>query len=1010
MTTKKMLAVVLAAVVAIAIIGAFVVLGGEDETPSPSVPDAPLGPDDPVPPVYPVEPDTPVQPGGSEEPPVSTSGGISSTGYSADIPLSLFMGRTTGMDDVPATVSVSDHRIRTVVHDDSIALYGFIDGSFSIDILFSDGSSSECTVTTADGSSRIAGKAADGTSIDASLSTRAYYEGSGGSDWSYWTGNTDSPGVTDSVTPITSSQMKELWRVQSSVDGGSTVWKTPGSAICIGSNTYFYDGAAQKLRCVVTGTGSEVVSVSCASDSVFNMAIAYGDGKVFVPTHIGSATVLRAFDAMTLEPLFVSSPVSGGEVQGAVTYYDGAVYFGTFDGCYACIGTEDTDTTRSDETVEPRWTLDADGWYNSVPSFFDGFCVITEKGYDLLGAVAYSVDTETGAVIDSMSFDREYCTSGSASWNGRVFIPLNMVSDKEHANDDSSDGKTLIIRSYAMNADGTFDRGSETYWESTTVNGGTQSIPIIWNGRLYIGGGGGTLGTAEPFNVLDVSADGRMTLAYSVSDLQTKGTASITTAFSTSSNGDRVYIYLLEYGHVFAGESAESLKGYSMIYCLSDAPGQTSQKVVFTYRPSVDQFAYQSFSISPDGCLLIRNDSTLFCYGDVTRGYTAQDLVTAIDRIIRMSKAGEVDSADVQRAEARYAALSDADKEKVTDYADLQALYRTVTFSLDGYEVDTRVLSGSLVVVPPVDAGEGRAVTGWTLDGKAWDVGTGRVTTDIVLTATVVSTYTVSFDSDGGSAVASVVVVPGVPLGYVPDTVREGYTFDGWWSGSTVYAPQHSSVSSDLTLTAHWLKDSTISFDSNGGSSASSITVTQTKPVGTLPTVKRSGYTFTGWYCNDVLYTSETVYPYDHGITLKAGWTENLESTVDTGKGVRVSGVIPEDAVATVFKKKAGSNTASMKAIDAAASGASLEYFMIRINGDGIDGSQTFTVDIDVKSSMEGRTVTAYCYQGSGADVIAASGTVTNGVLTLDLKGMTSSGGAEIDFGMTPGTGLADRV
>lgn len=1027
MTTGKILAVVLIVFAAAACIGAFAVLGEDDAPDPPTVPDAPEGPTSPegptvpegpsvpedptVPdePLVPDEPTVPDVPSDPVDPPVRTDGGISATGYSAEIPLSLFRGASTGAD-ASVVATVSDPRVDIVVNDDSVALRGFSDGEFGVTVAFSDGSSSECTVSTADGSSRIAGRAADGTSVDSPLAVRAVYEPSGGSDWSYWTGSTDSPGVTDSVTLVSPSRMKELWKVRSSVDGGSTVWRTPGSAICVGEHTYYYDGAAQRLCCVVTRTGSEVASVPCASDSVYNMPLAHGDGKVFVPTHVGSATVVRAYDADTLEQLFVSAPISGGEVQGAITYRDGAVFFGTYAGCYACIGTGDNDTSRSDERVEPRWTLDAAGWYNSVPSFLDGFCVVIEKGYDIGGAVAYSIDTGTGAVLDSVAFPMEYCTSGSASHAGRVYIPLNSVTDKEHANGDSSDGKTLVIRSYAMNPDGTFDRGSETSWTSPVANGGTQSIPIIWNGRLYIGGGGGTLGTAEPFNVIDLGRDGSMTLAYSVSDLQTKGTASLTTAYSTSSNGDRVYIYLLEYGHVFAGESVESLKGYSMIYCLSDAPGQKAPRVEFTYRPSVDQFAYQSFSISPDGCLLIRNDSTLFCYGDVSRDYSVSDLVAAIDRIIRMSEAGEVDSADVRRAEARYSAMSASDRAEVSNHADLRALYRTVTLSLDGCEVDVRVLRGSTVVLPPVDAGEGRTVTGWTRDGIPWSIDSDRVTEDIVLKAVAVDTATVAFDPAGGSPTRSVEVVPGGVMGYVPEPTRDGYAFDGWFSGSERCVPQHSRVSSGIVLTAHWSAVSTVSFDSAGGSSAESIEVVRDRPVGELPVTKRPGYAFTGWWHGDVLFTADTPYPYDSGITLRAGWTENTESTVDTGKGVRVSGSIPESASVSIFEKSSANPTSSMKAIAAAAGGERLEHFLIRIGGDGIDGSQTFRVDIDAKASMEGRTLHAYCYLGADEPVLDVSGTVSGGVLTLDLKGATSSRGAEIDFGLTAGTGLADRV
>lgn len=933
----------------------------------------------------------------------ATGSSISSNGLSVEVPIQTMRSGSVAVGaDTPAAVYVSDKSVTVDVGDESVMLYG-VTADLSLSAVFSDGTRSDCSVTVADGTVRMTGKAADGTSIDSALASRSMYIPEGGSDWSYWTGNTVSPGVSDAATPIASNAMRELWKVESEVDGGSSVWKTPGSAICVGSHTYYYDGQGEMLRCVVTATGAEVASASCPSKSVYNMALAYGDGKVFVPTRTDDGTVVRAFDATTLQQLFVTSAVPGGEVQGAITYHDGGVFLGTYEGCYACFDTADTDTTRSDETVRPRWMLDADGWYNSVPSFFDGFCVVIEKGYDIGGAVAYSVDIDTGAVLDTITFDMEYCVSGSASYAGRVYIPLNMVTDKDHASGDSSDGKTLVIRSYAMNADGTFDTASGTSWTSPTVNGGTQSIPIIWNGRLYIGGGGGTMGTSEPFDVIDVTEDGTMTLAYSVPSIQTKGTASLTTAYSTSANGDRVYIYLIEYGHVFPGEEVTSTNGYAQVFCISDAPGQRSAKIEFSFRPSVDQFAYQSFTVSPDGYLLVRNDSTLFCYGDASRSYAASDLVIAIDRIVRMSASGEVNAADVQRAEARYASFSDSERAQVSNYTDLTALYRTVTFSLDGSEVDVRVLSGSLAYAPPIDPGEGRVLTVWTSDGKAWDLDTDRVTSDVTLVAVLADTVVIAFDPAGGSSVSSIEAVPGGIMGYVPDPERDGYEFGGWFSGSVEYVPQHSTIPSAMTLTARWLKVSTVSFDSDGGSSADPVTVVEDRAVGTLPTVKRTGYTFTGWFYDDVLYTSETVYPYDHGITLRAGWTENTASAIDNGKGVRVTGVLPEGVTMT-FAKMPGITTTSRTMLLQAA-GSDAECYILGIYGDGVDGTQTFRVGLLVGPAWNGRTVTVYYY--TSGTVSSVSGTVSDGVLSVDISGATSSRGAQITFAVPPGSALS---
>jgi len=401
-------------------------------------------------------------------------------------------------------------------------------------LTFSDGTVLEYTLTALKGDVTIAGQKPDGTPVDEVLDSRKTYEPAGGSNWSYWTGNVLSPGVSDSATPISRDGMKEIWKVSTKVDGGSMTWRTPGSAVCVGLHTYFYDGEKSSLRCVVTSTGKEVASVQCRSDALYNMALAVGDGKVFVPTLVGSSTVVRAYDAATLEQLFVCEPISGGEVQGPIIYRDGKVFLGTYYGEFACFDTDDTDDTRDDETVSARWKVDAEGWYNMAPAFFGQSCVIVEKGFETRGATAYSVDVDTGAILDSIHFDREYCTSGPGSYDGRVFIAFNRVTDRDVINPDASNGKTLTIRSFSVGSDGKFDRTSEKVWMSDVKDGGTQSIPIIWNGRLYIGGGGSTMGSNEPFTVLDVASDGTMSLAYTVGSIQSKSTAALTTAYSTA--------------------------------------------------------------------------------------------------------------------------------------------------------------------------------------------------------------------------------------------------------------------------------------------------------------------------------------------------------------------------------------------------------------------------------------------------------------------------------------------
>lgn len=69
----------------------------------------------------------------------------------------------------------------------------------------------------------------------------------------------------------------------------------------------------------------------------------------------------------------------------------------------------------------------------------------------------------------------------------------------------------------------------------------------------------------------------------------------------------------------------------------------------------------------------------------------------------------------------------------------------------------------------------------------------------------VVTTYTVTFNSDGGSTVSSQTVESGSQATKPANPTRDGYTFLGWYNGSIAYSFS-SKVTSDITLTAKWEK------------------------------------------------------------------------------------------------------------------------------------------------------------------------------------------------------------
>jgi uncharacterized repeat protein (TIGR02543 family) len=114
------------------------------------------------------------------------------------------------------------------------------------------------------------------------------------------------------------------------------------------------------------------------------------------------------------------------------------------------------------------------------------------------------------------------------------------------------------------------------------------------------------------------------------------------------------------------------------------------------------------------------------------------------------------------------------------------------------------------------------------------------------ITGEVIGAYTVTFQSEGGSEVASQIRA-NTPADRPADPTKEGYTFIGWYNGESEWNFE-TPVTADLTLTAKWqVNRYTITFDTAGGSEVAPITqdygTTITPPA--APT--RTGYTFAGW-------------------------------------------------------------------------------------------------------------------------------------------------------------------
>ena len=170
----------------------------------------------------------------------------------------------------------------------------------------------------------------------------------------------------------------------------------------------------------------------------------------------------------------------------------------------------------------------------------------------------------------------------------------------------------------------------------------------------------------------------------------------------------------------------------------------------------------------------------------------------------------------------------------------------TVTYAygaLGGTYATQIVQAGEKAIEPDVPSRQGYQFTGWYLDDTKYDFNTA-VTGNMTLTAKwTANSYTITFDTDGGSEIAPITQDYGTQITAPADPTREGYTFIGWDKAIPATMPAEN-----MTVTAQWrINQYTIAFDTDGGSAIAPITQDYGTQITAPADPTREGYTFIGW-------------------------------------------------------------------------------------------------------------------------------------------------------------------
>lgn len=137
----------------------------------------------------------------------------------------------------------------------------------------------------------------------------------------------------------------------------------------------------------------------------------------------------------------------------------------------------------------------------------------------------------------------------------------------------------------------------------------------------------------------------------------------------------------------------------------------------------------------------------------------------------------------------------------------------SITFdSRGGNKIESQeVKRGEKLEEPEEPAREGYEFLGWYVDDKKFDF-SKKIDKNVKLVAKwkkiESETYTVTFDSNGGTTVASKEVNKNEKVSKPSDPTRSGYTFAGWQLDGKDY-DFNSTVSKDITLKAVWVKNTT---------------------------------------------------------------------------------------------------------------------------------------------------------------------------------------------------------
>ena len=313
----------------------------------------------------------------------------------------------------------------------------------------------------------------------------------------------------------------------------------------------------------------------------------------------------------------------------------------------------------------------------------------------------------------------------------------------------------------------------------------------------------------------------------------------------------------------------------------------------------------------------------------------------------------------------------------------------TITFETDGGSAIDPITQdyGAKITAPAAPT-----KTGYTFNGWNPAIPETMPARNVTVKATwKANTYTVHFDTNGGSACADITVTFGQTYGTLPTPEKAGYAFAGWYAGETpVTAETMVEITADQTLTAHWNAKGntpyTVEYYQQNLADNDYTKVEEKSLSGqTDSTVEAEIVNYTGFTVNNEKSTTSGMVAGDGGLVLKVYYDRNTYQITWVVDGRETSatyrfGVTPTAPAAEKAADNSGSYTfTGWDKTPAPVTEHARYTAQFRKKYDAVIGETTYrTVALALEAAKTGETVTVQ----DGA-VITESTQVPVGVLLL---------------------------